>query len=240
MNALLRSYILPTTLAIGILIVAGWVHGDWTNRWGDAPELQYSVEYLPRLPKTLGPWVGEDLPETPEQKVQHRAAELRAAVTREYVLRDRGERITVMVVSGTPGPIGTHTPEACYNGAGYLMALPPSTLSFPATNSEDRDNIFWVDDFRSDNPALRTGLKLYWSYRPCDPTVPWSASTKPRADFAPYRALYKMYVIRQMEMPGPSPVTDELTPEFIKLLLPALESVVFQPMRTQTQQASAR
>ena len=105
-----------------------------------------------------------------------------------------------------------------------MMAYAPKTVLF---TSDGKPHEFMVSDFRKDREVQPTGLKIYWAYRPGVPGSHWQKSDKPRADFAPYRALYKVYVIRNMLMPGPSPVPDEVTPGFISELLPSFEQNVF-------------
>ena len=82
---------------------------------------------------------------------------------------------------------------------------------------------FHAGDFRRRNAVVPEGLKIYWAWRG---GRRWEASEDPRISFAPYRALYKVYVIRAMPMPGRSPVQDGVTPGFIRSMLPALEETV--------------
>lgn len=226
----------PFVLAIVVVLAAGAFHGNWTNRWDDSPELDASLVYLPKLPMTIGPWVGEDVPQTEAQLRTFTQAELRVAVVRAYKHRESGERIDIMAVCGPPGPIGTHTPEACYGGAGFTLQVAPSPLEFPVTNpTSGKPNSFWVADFRDNKTVTRNGLKIYWSFRPNGPDGHWEASSKPRGEYALNRALYKIYVIRPMLMMGPSPIDDSITPEFIEPLLAAMEESVFAPQHPPAQ-----
>jgi hypothetical protein len=214
---------LPIAIALVLLVLGGLLHGSWTNRWGDSRELTYSATHMPKLPMKIGKWEGKDLPPTEDQLRSYTVAELRVAVVREYTNRETGDRVLIMAVCGPPGPIGTHTPESCYGGAG-MMAYAPQVSPF-SLGGKQHD--FMSSDFRTDARIHPTGLKIYWAYRPGAPGSRWQASNKPRADFAPYRALYKVYVIRNMAMPGPSPVADDVTPGFISELIPSLEQSVF-------------
>jgi hypothetical protein len=230
----------PAILAVALILAAGAIHGSWTNRWDDSPELDAAVAYLPKLPKTIGRWVGVDTPQTEEQLSTFARAELRVAVVRTYKHQDTGATVDIMAVCGPPGPIGTHTPEACYGGSGYTLELDPAPIELPATNPDATGpNGFWVGDFRDGRAVTHQGLKIYWSFRPAAPTARWEASTKPRGEFALYRALYKLYVIRPMLMAGPSPIDDDVTPEFLHELLPALERAVFDAQKAKPQAASA-
>lgn len=225
---------LPIVLAGALLLGGGLIHGNWTNRWGDSPELRYASEALPRLPKNIGDWVSEDIPPTESQQRAYLVAQLRAAVTRVYTNRKTGEQISILAVCGPPGPIGTHTPEACYNGVGYLMSVPPFRVDFPTENPKGRPDTFWCSDFRRYPETARSGLKIYWSFRAGAPGTRWVAANSPRGDFARYRALYKVYVIHDMPMVGASPVDDAVAPAFIRQLVPALEATVFRAIDSES------
>lgn len=219
---------LPIIVAVILVLSAGIFHGRWVNRWGDTVALRYSTEALPSLPKTFGDWVGDDVPPSEEQIRSYVSAELRVAVVRSYTHRETGQRMNILAACGPPGPIGTHVPEACYTGAGYIQGMSPSKREFPATSPTGVTNTFWEADFRvSDNKPNPTGLKIYWSFRPGAAGSHWEASGAPRGEFAAYSALYKIYVIREMSMAGRSPVSDPVGPSFIRELLPALEASVF-------------
>ncbi len=229
---------LPTLTALVVVVAAGLVHGYRTNRWGDSPALQYATESLPQLPETIGDWVGEDVKPSEEQIRTYIKAELRVAVVRTYTHRESGQRISIMAVCGPSGAIGTHTPEACYTGAGYLLAAQPQIIEFSSTTPGGKPNYFWSSDFRIGEQIAPSGLKIYWSYRPGAAGSHWAASEKPRGDFAAYSALYKLYVIREMPMAGASPVEDSVGPDFIRELLPAIESTVFASIDDQAPASS--
>jgi hypothetical protein len=230
----------PAILAIGLVLATGWFHGLRTNRWKDAPELNTASRYLPNIPKRIGSWVGEDTPQTENQLRAFVLAELRVAVVRTYTNENSGQRIQIMAVCGPPGPIGTHTPEACYSGAGFNMKNHPAPIEFPrAGKTPGTSDTFWVADFRDDRKVSPTGLKIYWSFRPPGPDARWEASPAPRGEFALHTALYKIYVIRPMVMMGPSPVEDDVTPDFIRELLPAIEQSVFEAQKAGGQPATS-
>jgi hypothetical protein len=212
---------LPTALAALMILMAGTVHGLWTNRWGDNPELQYAVEHLPNLPRVIGDWEGTDVELDGVQKSQVKKAELRVAVMRNYTNRKTGEQIQLMAVCGPPGPISLHTPETCYGAVGRQAAAP--------VRREYGSDAFWMTDFRRADTAAPTGVKVYWAWRTGKPGSVWEASANPRYEYAASPALYKVYVVRDMDMPERSPVADEVVPQFIEELMPVLDRVVFAP-----------
>jgi hypothetical protein len=221
---------LPAALAAVIILLGGTVHGVWTNRWRDNTELQYAVEHLPTLPKTLGQWEGTDVEADETQRLQFQKAQIRVGVIRTYVNRITGDQIQLMAVCGPPVPITGHNPETCYDGAGFTKANEPKRIAItgnPASGSSDAT--FLEADFRSVGTMAQSGLKIYWAWRGNGSDTKWEVSDSPRFHFASYRALYKIYVIREMLMADPSPVKDEVGPDFIRALLPAMQSAVFAP-----------
>ena len=177
---------LPIIVAVILVLSAGMLHGRWINRWGDSMELQHATETLPTLPKTIGDWVGVDATPSEEQTRSYVKAELRVAVTRVYTHRETGQRMNILAVCGPPGPIGTHTPEACYTGAGYIQATSPGFREFPATSPSGQPNTFWEADFRFDDNKLNpSGLKIYWSFRPGSAESHWDSFQKPPRRFRP-------------------------------------------------------
>jgi hypothetical protein len=214
---------LPLLLAAALILAGGVAHGVWTSRWALVPELQQAVARLPQLPRTVGTWEGTDL--EPDESLRRvvASAEITTFVQRRYVDRRTGEAVSLFVACGPTGPISTHGPEACYNGGGRVMVAEPAREEFEVAPGKPKAT-FLVGDFRQPGSSLPVGLKIYWSWRGRDR---WEWTRNARVDFASARSLYKIYVIREMAMPEGTPIDDRVTPQFLRALLPALETVVF-------------
>src|SRR5262249_14627962 len=103
--------------AVAVLVAAGVVAGIHTNRFGVHADLRIAAERLKAVPKTVGPWVvAHEFDMDP--KIQQRA-EAVEYVSRLYENRDTHARVTVLLLCGESGPIGSHSPEVCYGGLGY-------------------------------------------------------------------------------------------------------------------------
>jgi hypothetical protein len=221
--------LLPGLTALLIIALAGYGHGVMTGRWGNSTMLAESVLRIPNVPTEVGEWKGEDIPPSEDQKAQYKRAELVGAVVRRYVHRPTGDAVMVMILSGLPGPIATHSPEACYKGQGYELAAPASKLSVSPGGGRP-DSEFWFGDFRIPG-ELRPGLRFAWSWRAGDA---WEAVDNPRSKFAPYPGLYKIYVIREVATSAkridedPKIKTDDPVAQFLKVLLPGLNAALFE------------
>jgi hypothetical protein len=151
------------------------------------------------------------------------SAEIDGHVARRYERRDGTAAVTVLLVCGLPGPIGVHPPTACYPGAGYELLAAPATLLLPdgpdGGSAEFRHTVFGKP-----SAAVPTYLRILWSWSAdgC-----WKAPEDPRLAFAPRGALYKLYVIREMDTPGQR-VEDDPSLEFLRSLLPELERALFR------------
>jgi hypothetical protein len=221
-----KQYI-PLAIAMAIILMAGAGHGNWTNRWGLSRELEESRVLLPKLPMVIGDWVGEDtqLDET-KRKQLIEVGEIVGYVMRTYKNRRTGDVLSLMIVSGRPGPISTHTPAVCYGNAGYKPPESPTKVQIETAEPKPE---FWKGDFRKENAILPSALRIYWSW---SPKGTWKVvkDSDARLAFAPYRRLYKVYVVRDVPYSSTGTNSDNATDpgaEFLKVLMPVLQKTLF-------------
>jgi hypothetical protein len=210
--------LLPVLSAIPLLLAYGVAEGLWTDRWRLSPELEEAPAKLARVPERVGPWRGQELELDPRQAQQ---AELRAWLLRRYVHRQTGEVLTVLLVCGRPGPVTVHGPEVCYPGAGFVPAggrvrheVEAEGLSGPAE--------LWAERYEKGG-ALPEYLQLYYGW---NPGGGWVAADRPRFAFARARALYKLYVVRQVSRRD-EPAEQDPVPDFLRLFLPEVDRCLF-------------
>ncbi len=219
--------VVPALIIAVVILVAGFAHGFWTNRWGDNPDLAFAVEHLPAIPHRIGDWVGTDREPDETARAQFKVAGLRVAVIRDYENEKTGERLQIMAVCGPPGPLTTHTPETCYTGGGFRQMGPPRITAVPVSPAPDAPTVpFFEADFRKTDVSAPIGLKIYWAWRGSEPGMNWKVASNPRMAFASSRAVYKLYVIRNMLMSGSSVPKDDVSLPFISQLLSAMADVL--------------
>jgi hypothetical protein len=204
--------------ATAFLLAYGVAEGIWTDRWTVGAELEQAPARLEALPLTVGPWTGER-EQLDARQVQR--AELRAHVLTRYTHRGTQDVLTVLVVCGRPGPVAVHSPEICFGGAGFSLTAPPErrTLSVPGLTGKSD---FWEGRFEL-NTGVPEALKVYWSW---NAGAGWDAVDDPRWSFAAKRALYKIYVVRQM-VRSDEPAEEDPIPGFLELYLPELKRCLF-------------
>jgi hypothetical protein len=205
--------------ALALVIAAGLVHGQWTQRWSVSHAVENAVARLERVPMTLGDWKGRSLTMDREQLAM---AEIAGYVARRYERSGGGTAVTVLLVCGRPGPISVHTPDICYSGAGFEPMGLLSRESLPIVPSgppaEFRHGLFGKT-----NTAVPMYLRILWSWSSAGA---WEAPDNPRLAFASRQVLYKLYVIREMAT-AVERLEDDPGPKFLQALLPELERALF-------------
>src|SRR3954451_21421943 len=88
--------------ATGVILVAGLVHGAWTNRWGNSSALEGAIAGLDRVPLTVGDWRGKAAPNGDQTAARPALA---GHWLRRYVRDADGAAVTVMLACGMPGPL---------------------------------------------------------------------------------------------------------------------------------------
>jgi hypothetical protein len=206
-------------IALALVIAAGLVHGQWTQRWTTSSVVETAAARLGRVPMTIGDWRGRSLELNREQLFM---AEIAGHVARCYENRLGRTAVTILLVCGRPGPIAVHTPDICYAGAGYEPLGPPVRRTLPIGPS-GTPAAFRHAVFAKSNTAVPTYLRILWSWT-ADGT--WDSPDNPRLAFAPHWALYKLYVIRTMDT-ADEPIEDDPGLTFLQTLLPELKSALF-------------
>jgi Protein of unknown function (DUF3485) len=173
-------------VAFALLVGSGLVHGRLTDRWGISGALAQAVARLDRVPRSMGDWEGRD--EAMDRR-QIDQAQIRGYLARKYRNVRDGREVTVLLVCGRPGPISVHTPDVCYAGAGYAAGSPP--VPGDVATGDHRAE-FLKARFRKVNAPVPEALDILWAW---NARGVWEAPANPRIGFAPYRALFKVYVI---------------------------------------------
>lgn len=213
--------LLPLVTTALLLLGYGVAEGLWTDRWKLSTELDRAAESLARLPRTIGPWEGEDVPVDPRVI---RRAELRGHVQRSYVNRATGEKLTVLAVCGRPGPIAVHSPTVCFGGKGFVPATPRNRFHLDAAVGTPAAEL-WAERYHRPGAAVPEQFQVYYSL---NDGKGWQAVDNPRLNFGTARVLFKVYVIRDLPRLDEQADSDPI-PAFLKLFMPELDRSLSQP-----------
>ena len=178
-------------LIIGVLALlagtaaAGWLHGRMTNRWGYHPDSNLAAARLrQRLPERVGHWTLEE--ETQLEPAVIRLLQCPASISRVYSHDQTGDRVSVAVLLGPPGPISVHTPEICYSSHDYTITSERELLEL--RDAAGNEHSFWQVNFKS-NGFDGTRLRVLYAWTTGDR---WTAAERPRFGYGGVNHLYKI------------------------------------------------
>jgi hypothetical protein len=215
----MTRWIYAVTASVALL-AAGVVHGFWTDRWVSDSRLTDAAARLADIPTRIGDWEGSDLDEAANRV----APGITGYAQRRYHNARTGATVVMAIVNGRPGPVATHTPEACYGAAGYVVGKrSPVELDAPGGPAK-----FWTSDATRTRATEETKVRIYWAW---NGGGAWTASNDARREFSRYRypVLHKLYVLRDLNGPAPQPGKDKDEPcvAFLGALVPALDQALF-------------
>jgi hypothetical protein len=212
---------IASSLAAIILIATSVVHGFWTDRWGNDVNLVKAAEQLQTLPMEIGEWKGETL-----ESKSGPAPGVIGSIQRTYHNRRSGATVTIALVNGRPGPVATHTPEACYGASGYNVERKGKI----EMQSEGITSHFWKANATRRRATDETHLRIVWGWHSARAEDGWMASIDARSEFprAKNALLNKLYVIRELQ-PGESEANDKADPcvAFLTDFLPVMQQQLF-------------
>jgi hypothetical protein len=216
MASTFKTWLFAGVAAVAFL-VAGLVHGYWTDRWAQSGETHEAAARLDGIARTLGEWIGEDVEVKPGQGVA-------GSLTRRYTSRVRGVTVIMSLVCGRPGPVATHTPEVCYGASGYTVA----DKNMARLDVVQPTAQFWTSDAVRTKVTDETRLRLYWAW---NGGGGWTASADARQEFPRHRhpVLHKLYVLRDLSGPAEARTRDEPCEAFLRVLLPELQAKLYGP-----------
>jgi hypothetical protein len=198
---------------LAVVLLAGVAHGLYSHRWAPAAEMGDAQRRLDALPRTIGSWTATDLPM--EADVLDRAS-IRAYLSRDYRDAATGRSVRILVVAGPPGPIAVHTPDVCYQGAGYELSGEPEAV----TVGTDKGRL-WRGKFDKTQSPVPSALLIAWGW---NGGSGWEATdhraTRVRYAFRP--VLYKLYLVTDM-LPADKKGQSDPLGEFASQLLPELD-----------------
>lgn len=206
--------------AAGLILMAGLVHGNWTNRWGASRILEVWASRLQAVPTTIGDWSSRELPRD--------AAELRlagavGALSRRYENRLTGESVTTLLLVGLPGDIGAHTPDICFPGAGLEVSQGGRMRLDHGAGTGSRPAIFQTAIAQRDAPTGVLRLRVLWGW---NDSQGWDAPDHARWKYAASPALWKLYIVHELTETD-VPASEDSGKKFLEHFLPVIDRVLF-------------
>ena len=206
---------------IGVALVAGAtvLQGMWTDRWSGrnvAADLQQAAQVLEQnFPERFGGWeFVQELPSDPKQLERAGAV---GHISRLFVNKESGAKVSAFIVCATPHDASGHTPDRCYPGAGFEIAEAEHRQSIPLADGRTAET--FTGTFRKTGQTLR----VFWTY---GVDGRWIAPQIARIELAGTSAVYKLYaIIDETRLAGgQAPV---VCADFLSALLPAFDAAVY-------------
>jgi len=221
----MKNY-LTVIIAAALIVSTGVVHAFWTGGFdyilgkpSQSEQLKVFADRLANVPSEVGPWKSIDLGKMDARVKQ--VANIDASVEREYTNSSTKAKSSVFLVSGHFRDVAVHTPDQCYVAAGYEMMSNPIKyrIDTPAGEVEAYTTVFKKEDTHVGMHYLR----VFWTW---STDGKWVAPDSPRIEFVGQPALYKMYIISQLEQPGRS-ISEDPSVGFFSQFIPDLNKALF-------------
>src|SRR5262249_49697393 len=150
---------LSLALLIAITVVAAIVQGRATNRWGASDTVANAATIFTRLPKTFGDWnLLEPQKLSPQVCGMLQTEHYLQGV---YEHRSTGQRATLTLLLGPPGPMSVHVPEICYSAADFSQISERHRVSIGLGDTNDTA---WMTQFHSMHDVQGTVVRVYYSW----------------------------------------------------------------------------
>lgn len=219
----MKSLIIPGAVTLVVIAAGAYYQGTITERWSPQKSelLEQFTNSLASLPSVIGEWEGVD--ETiPDE--EFKLTNCTGYVSRQYTNKSTGDTVSIYLVAGTARHITIHSPDWCYQGAGFKMegAKRPYTVS--CGSQMPTDPTFSTATFAKNTPEGFQRLRILWSY---SDDGKWDGPNNHKFHYAGRAALYKIYLISQ-EVGDDLSVESSLATKFATVIMPVLNESLFQ------------
>ena len=216
----MKTYLAPAC-AVLLIIGTGLVCAYWGGAFGagdDAEILQLFADRIKEIPMVVGDWEGADQEEMDPR--EREVAEADASLGRVYTNRLSGKVVNISLVSGRFRGVAQHVPTQCYVAAGYQMMNPEIQYDIETDVGPVK---CYTTVFKKDEHTGTTYLRVFWTW---SYDGKWIAPDLPRVALVGQPALYKMYFIEVLPMPG-QPIEQTAAVDFVRTFMPATNAVLF-------------
>lgn len=209
---------IPVSIVLVILIVGTLVEAHFTDRWVkmDSEMLDRFAAAIGEVPHVIGDWEGTD---DPISDAEFRATNCKAYLSRQYVNKVTGQRVTLYLVAGTARHVTIHTPDRCYRGSGFAREGDVESYVMNLDGRLDADPEFSTAVFRKPDNAQR----VFWTYSDDGKWYGPGSSNIAKVKFGGRPALYKIYLIGP-----PQPASESVANDFARDTFPLINRILFE------------
>ncbi len=219
----------PLAVIVAVLVVGTLLEGKFSDRWGKAQSARldaYTVN-LNKVPRNFGHWIGVDDEVTEQKQKEFEASNCSGCISRTYRNRD-GQVVNVYLVTGSARHVTIHTPDWCYVGAGYDIIGGEPQQYTDAESGMDPPPEYLAAFFQKETPIDTNRICIFWAFS--DDGI-WRGPRMPKPTYAGKSALYKIYMITDLDSVGQE-VSKNPSIDFAREFLPILNNVLFDVPET--------
>jgi len=218
----MKPLIIPGVVTLAVIAAGAYYQGIITERWipQNSEMLEEFTKSLANVPPAISDWEGVD--ETiPDE--EFKLTNCTGYVSRRYTNKSTGAEVSVYLVAGTARHITIHSPDWCYQGAGFKMEGAKRPYSVDCGPQMELDPTFSTATFVKATPEGMQRLRILWSY---SDDGHWEGPDKHKYHFAGKPALYKVYLIASVTGEDLS-VESSQAAEFAASFMPVLNETLF-------------
>jgi hypothetical protein len=218
--------LVPFFVALPIVVASAIWQGGKTERWGKFPELDVCAKRIDGIPLDFGGWKG-----TVGPKMDENIRKYAGAVGDAQILytNSTGQKVNLLVVCGRLMDVWNHRPDRCYPAHGYKEDTDRQVQLL--TDGDGAKCNFQSSIYVKDQARVR----VYWGW---SSDGKWVAPDDLRQDFFRTDPIFKIQV--EAGVAGDNEPADRgPAADFIKVLLPELNRVLFPGYKPPAQIAQA-
>jgi hypothetical protein len=204
-----------------IIIGAAVIQGNWSERWGEFPELKIFADRVSEVPMEIGDWDGKLTPAL-DERTMNAAGAVSSLSCRFQNRTNKDWIVDVHIVCGRMLDVFAHTPDRCYPSSGFEVVKSQVKTSV-VLGPDSTADLFTAAFLKSDRRISSTE-RVYWTF---SSDGKWVAPDAPRLALAGQRALFKVYLINAADKRDQG-VDNTPSAELAKVLLPQLTKIFFR------------
>jgi hypothetical protein len=178
--------------AAALTVAPAIIEGLYNNRWGVAPNMDAAAEQLKKMPRDFGHWTfvrdGE-----PVSDMVKEALALAGSLSRDYVNREDGTNVSLLLMVGESGPLMRHPPNICYANRANQQVGEMTKFHVDTTKPASEFNLLVYR-----RPQALTNDRFLVAYSMAVGPK-WSAPTMPRLEFGGAPLLYKVQMLTVLD-----------------------------------------
>ena len=214
---LLFKWLFGLMAVLGLTIGPAIVSGQFTHRWGPPADLSLAAGRLDKLPSEFGTWRLLAESEPLSERISKELG-LAGDLGRDYVDRESGAMVGLLLMVGQPGRLIRHPPEICYANRANDRVGDIRNLSLGDSGSE-----FSLLEFRRESVGLNEHFLVAYGFT--DDGKIWKSPESPRMEYGGEAKLYKAQVI-SISNGGDDQVTQKAIENFLSELVKAFPAVL--------------